>query len=528
VIKRIIFKNRFQIFLLIIIVIGLWLRFYNLPNQVWSQAGYDEARDMLVAEHIYKYKETVNRGPLAAGGLNYLMNSPVYYYLVTFLWMITQNPTSMMYLWASLLTTQIPLAYLVGKQLGDKTTGIIAAIVFALHNQLIFQSREVWQPNLLPIFSLLFLWVLLKNQKKKSLALLLLMIFLLLFPLHLHYGVFLILPVGVFWVSYFWSQILENNLSLKNIFLPVATTVGLIFSWLITTYKVKIFDQIFFLLIILKGSDTSFFNKSHELISKLKHMLWADTPSYLAVLITFILITFSFFCKKERSRSKKTNWIIISLAFSALIGGLFPKEILTSYFFSTLPFFLILFSLGIRQLISINNYLGLVVVSVILFLIYLPTQNLIFFQTPSESFLEQNYKVAEVIFSDQKNMNHEGKYSINFGIVALSTTVFQHFDGWGTSGVWFYLEELFDKPLVKLTNYGVSHYPITTDINYLYFVCDHRTLPELINESCLNRFVEDRNYLSDYPDKIYQSQNYTVWKAAVDSKKHQGSYYHVH
>ena len=139
---------------------------------------------------------------------------------------------------------------------------------------------------------------------------------------------------------------------------------------------------------------------------------------------------------------------------------------------------------------------------------------MIFFQTPSESFLEQNYKVAEVIFSDQKNMNHEGKYSINFGIVALSTTV--------------YLEELFDKPLVKLTNYGVSHYPITTDINYLYFVCDHRTLPELINESCLNRFVEDRNYLSDYPDKIYQSQNYTVWKAAVDSKKHQGSYYHVH
>jgi 4-amino-4-deoxy-L-arabinose transferase-like glycosyltransferase len=530
VIQDFVFKYRYQLFLAIILVIGLWLRLYRLPDQVWSQLTSDESRDMLVADHIYRYGESVDRGPLAAGGLSYLMNSPVYFYLVTILWMIAQNPTSFMYLWTTILAGQVLLAYLVGKELGDKTTGIIASIVFALHNQLILQSRQLSQPHLLPIFSLLFLWVLLKNQKKSKITYILLMIFLLLFPLHLHYGIFIILPAGAWWVFYFWGKILEDKPTVKNILLPILTTIGLIFSWLATTYKVMMFDQLFFFEKLFKNSGNLSFDNLDQLSLQLKDNLLTSFSLPWTILFVLFFTSLSFFwLKKKNHQVGIINWAIISsLAFSALLGGLFPGYIFNTYLLSTLPFFLILLSIGMRQLISLNRFIGLIITSLVLYFIYIPTQYLLFFQTPLKSFEKQNYELAEVIYQDYLRFSSSKDQLANFGIATLITGNHLPFDGWGTSGVWFHLEKIASQQMIELTNYGVSHYPLRTNIDYLYFICDHRTQPERINESCLNRFVENRNYLAGYPKIIYKSKNYTIWKTKINSEKYSGYYYKVY
>ena len=529
-IKKIIIKYRFQFFLSIVMAIGLWLRFYNLPDQVWSQSGYDESRDMLVAEHIYKYKESINRGPLAAGGLGQLKNSPVYYYLIAMLWALASNPTSFMYLWATILAGQILLAYLIGKKLGDETSGIITSIVFAINNQLIYQSRQLLQPHLLPVFSLLFLWILLKNKEKKSIIFILLMIFLLLFPLHIHYGVLIIFPAGCFWISYFWSEILEEKISIKNIFLPIITAVGLIFSWIIATYRKKVFDQILFFTTNFTKSNISFLEKINQLLTELTNSFIPSFSLFWAILfIIFFTILSFFWLKKKYSRSGIINWAIIcSFSFSTLLAVLFSGRIANTYLLSSLPFFLILLSLGLRQLISINKLFGLIIVGWILYFLYIPTNHLLFFNTPAESFRQQNYKIAKLIYRDSIKNNQDKKQPINFGIASLSTIENLPFDGWATSGIWFYLEKLFDQKLIKLTSIGVSHSPLIRKINDLYFICDHRVLSERINESCLNRFTKNRNYLVDYPKKIYQSQNYTVWKTKINPKKNPGSYYKVY
>ena len=511
-------KHKYLIFLAIIWAIGLSLRLYQLPNHIWNQAGYDESRDMLVANHIFQYRENIQRGPLAAGGLNFLQNSPVYYYLITVLWIIFPEPTKFMYLWAFLMSSQIIVAYLLGQELGDKTTGIIAAIVFAIQSQLIYQSQELLQPHLLPLFSTLLLLIFIKSVRHKKLLYIYWSIFLLFFPLHIHYGSLLLIPAGLFWIIYFWANVLENKITIKNTIGPILTMVGMIALWLLLTYKLILFDQLFFFEKIVKSLFQKHTLKIRPFLIVIENML-SSYVSFKEIFVIFILavILAYLWLKKTFPQTGTKKWLIIMSFIISTFGGLlFPGTLSVTYLQILLPFYLIIFSLGIRYVISIHRFTGFILSIFIFYLFYVPTRNLLIFNNQEKSFAQQNLEIAQHIY--QINLNANEQLKTNFGITLLNTTESLPFDGWGTSGIWLYLEKISQQKLVSLHNYGVNHSPNSINVKRIYFICDHRDLntQEIIDKTCLNRFRSHRNYLTQKSSIVFHNKNYTVWEFAVN------------
>lgn len=516
------FRYRYRIFLIFVYLVGTWFRLSNLQNNVWSQAGYDESRDMLVAEHIVRYSETISSGPLAAGGLKWLKNSPVYFYLVSILWRFTRNPISFMYLWSLLMSLVVPISYFVGKNLHNRTTGIISAILFAVHNHLIFESRELLQPFLLPLFSLLFLLFLIIHIKRKNLFSLLLAIFFLLFPLHLHYGIFLSLPAGIGWLTYYYIKLVQKNNNWKNIVLPLITSFGLIGSWIVLTYRLFVFDQIYFLMFNFESKSEFIFSKLFNVINTFFNIIWSDTSWKLALLATTGLflatVIYLFQLKKKPIRFK----ILLSFIASLMLAVIYNRNVASTYLLSILPYILVFYSIGISLLIKANKIFGWIVAGTIITIFYLQSTRAM--STLNEvSFFDQNYQVAQSIYKDYLGLtnykNQITKSTPRLTIAVLTTSKSLPFDGWGTSGFWYHLENIFDQKLITLTNIGINHRPLVKRPQFIYLVCDHRINKELILEECYNRFISVRQYLVGENKEILKLSNYTVWRFNVDPNK---------
>ncbi|MEA2056388.1 MAG: hypothetical protein U9O78_01565 [Patescibacteria group bacterium] len=506
--------------LLLIFILGLGLRFYRLPQQVWEQDGYDESRDMLVARHIVQHQARPQRGPLAAGGLNWLKNSPVYFYFVASIWKITQNPTLFMYAWASLMSLQIGLAFLVGRELQDDLTGLLTAILVALQRQQIYQSRQLLQPFLLPIFSLLFVWLLLKNCKKRKLWRLLMAIITLLLPLHFHYSIFLLLPLGLIWISYEWGQLIEQENNLANIFLPWLTFLGMLTSWLLLTYVDQPLDQLYFFIFNFRQQTESWLGSWQQTTDILINQLWPQLNYKNACGLTLFLVTIGGLKLKDKTRRHKYT-LILSLTLSFAWASLFTKTTAETYLLSTQILFLPLFALGLRRLIKIQPIAGWITTILVLILTIVPTSKLLTEEVPAVSFYHQQQKIAEIIQKEQGEKT-------DFALTGLNTHNSLPFDGWAMSGIWFQLENLYQQKLVKVTNYGVNFSPLVTQAKNLYFICDHRIKPEKVETECFKRFKQARDYLLPNEKIIFENKNYTVWQFEIKPNSKVGRYTQVY
>lgn len=89
------------------------------------------------------------------------------------------------------------------------------------------------------------------------------------------------------------------------------------------------------------------------------------------------------------------------------------------------------------------------------------------------------------------------------------------FDGWGTSGAWYYLEIFFNQQLVSNTSYGVNHTPIEKFPLIIYMICDHRFESELIQTECVDRFVKSYPMIDGELEILSQGSNLSLWSASV-------------
>lgn len=523
-IKKVINKiDLTKLLLAFIILVGLWLRLKNIDYMVWEQSGYDEHRDMLVAEHIVNFGEHIKRGPLAAGGFNWLKNSPIYFYFVTILWSITKTPPVFMKLWAVLMSLLPLLAYKVGSIIKNKKLGLITATLFAINGELIFESRQLLQPFLLPVFSLLFLWMLIKFKIKKHYSYLSWAIVFLLLPLHFHYGVFLILPIGLFLILYYWSELISENFSWKNVLLPIFTMIIFGLLWIFLTYRVHLFDQFFFFVLNFSDHNKDFLTQANNIIQATISMIWRGQNSNKTLLITIFLTVIAFI----KTKSNKKAWFKINpvflLSLSVLFMTLSNGFVADTYLLALLPFFLVIIALGIYELFFINHLLGFLFLCIVLFQQYFYSLEAVSYYIPQKSFYEQNKEISKVIFQDYFPNNKINKEP-NFALAILDTRK-THFDGWGTSGFWFNLEKLTNTKLVKNTAYGVNTIPLVKKADTIYLICDHRVKNELIKIECLDKFTKVRDYLEPNYTKIFSSDTYTVWRFYIsDVPKSQSSH----
>ena len=129
----------------------------------------DEGRDVLVVYNILHGKLTL-LGPTAYVGGFFL--GPIYYYFMApFLWLFNYNPVGPAVMVALFGVATVGLLYKFSSEFFNKRVGIIASSLYAISPLVIAYSRSSWNPNLVPFFSLLTLYVLYRAVRDKKLIL---------------------------------------------------------------------------------------------------------------------------------------------------------------------------------------------------------------------------------------------------------------------------------------------------------------------------------------------------------------------
>lgn len=126
----------------------------------------DEGRDVLVVYNILHGHFTL-LGPTASVGGFFL--GPIYYYFMTpFLWLFNYNPVGPAVMVALFGIATVWLTYFVGSKFFDTKAGLIAAALYAVPPLVVAYSRSSWNPNPMPFFVLLLLYLVYKAVEKNA------------------------------------------------------------------------------------------------------------------------------------------------------------------------------------------------------------------------------------------------------------------------------------------------------------------------------------------------------------------------
>ncbi len=184
-----------NILLIIILFTAAFLRLYKIGDYMTFLG--DEGRDVLVVYNILHGKFTL-LGPTSSVGGFFL--GPIYYYFMApFLWLFNYDPVGPAVMVGLFGVLTVYLIYRIGNEFFDKKAGLVAASLYAISPLVIAYSRSSWNPNLMPFFSLLTLYVLYKGVKSNTLYLFGVVGVLLGILMQLHYlSLFVGVIVGVY------------------------------------------------------------------------------------------------------------------------------------------------------------------------------------------------------------------------------------------------------------------------------------------------------------------------------------------
>ncbi|MDO8269462.1 MAG: glycosyltransferase family 39 protein [Candidatus Levybacteria bacterium] len=169
--------------LLVILLVASFLRLYRIADYMTFLG--DEGRDAIVAKDILRGDFTL-LGPRASAGDFFL--GPIYYYMMApFLLLTNYDPVGPAIMVALFGIATVFLVYYVGKNFFDSKAGLIAASLYAVSPLVVAYSRSSWNPNPMPFFSLLMLFLLYLAVKRKDLKVFALTGFLLGIAMQLHY-----------------------------------------------------------------------------------------------------------------------------------------------------------------------------------------------------------------------------------------------------------------------------------------------------------------------------------------------------
>lgn len=151
-----------------ILSVAAFLRLYRISDYMTFLG--DEGRDVLVAYNILHGKLTL-LGPTSSVGGFFL--GPIYYYFMApFLWIYNFDPVGPAIMVALFGIATVWLVYKMGNEFFGKNAGLFAASLYAISPLVIAYSRSSWNPNVMPFFTLLTLYVFYKAREKNNILLL--------------------------------------------------------------------------------------------------------------------------------------------------------------------------------------------------------------------------------------------------------------------------------------------------------------------------------------------------------------------
>lgn len=152
---KILASRKALVLFLLLLLISAGLRHYR-PLALTTFLD-DQGRDVLVAAEILKEGDIPFIGPMTSMGSLYL--GPLFYWAITpFLWLANFSPAGPILFVAFLgWLANIALFFLLAKYFNLRSA-FIGSFLYALSPLIVQNSRFIWNPNPVPLFTLIFLW----------------------------------------------------------------------------------------------------------------------------------------------------------------------------------------------------------------------------------------------------------------------------------------------------------------------------------------------------------------------------------
>lgn len=358
-------NSRVSILLLVgILLLSAFLRLFRIADYMTFLG--DEGRDVLIVKHLLE-GDWVGLGPTASVGGFFL--GPIYYYFMApFLWLFHFDPVGPAVMVALFGIATVFLVYWVGKEWLSEKAGLFAATLYGVSPLVIAYSRSSWNPNLMPFFSLLTLFVLFKAVEKHSRKLFVTSGILLGITMQLHYlATFLAVIMAAF---VFASMFRKLHTLVKNyLFLSAGFIIG--FSPFLAFEITHGFPNITTVIKFMFGTtgETGFAGgKLPEIIGNVffrmfgrlvmrfpppeqvalgahpNIAIWYQVTIFIAIAATFLLFYQWYKRFKERSfYVRRVSLLVIWFSMGILLFGFYKKPIYDYYFgfMFPLPFLLV-------------------------------------------------------------------------------------------------------------------------------------------------------------------------------------------
>ncbi|MFN4212737.1 MAG: ArnT family glycosyltransferase [Microgenomates group bacterium] len=387
-------KNRL---LIITLIFGIFLRFYKLNGFVTFLG--DQGRDAIILKRMITLEHLPAIGAPTSIGQVYL--GPFYYYFIApWLLFFKFNPVGPAFGVALFSSFYLLINYLIVRELFDKKTALVSTIFLTFSSTLIELSRFSWNPNLLPLFTLLTIYFLIKSLKTNRWYFFALTGAFLSFVIQLHYlALFLIPAVTIIYISY----LIKNLKNIKKITFNFSL---LTFNFLFFSSPLVIFDlrhQFLNTKNFIKLFQQSGSNLTTKINNFLDSFYFLNFYSFhinlnkllIYILLLFLIVSYITLLKQKTNINYFLLFFLTTIFFLSFYSG--QKH--PHYFGVLYPLYYIIVSYFLT--FTFDSLLGKILTILFIFgLIFLNFQKYPYFKNPPNNQIQFAEKIAKKIYKN--------------------------------------------------------------------------------------------------------------------------------
>jgi len=479
-------RNAWKVIALLLVGLGIFLRIYRVTD---LQAFYgDNALDLLVASHLVQEENPPVVRPFAVGGQNVLQNTPLYFQVLAQTLRFVGETQNIVLIFTLLGILTIFVSYKIGKEVEGLELGLFFAVLTAISFPLINMSRTVWQPNYLPFFTVLAIYLLLLAKKRTSLFWLASSFAATSFGFFTHFAFApLFVGLNVMYLFVFKDLIQKNRINALAL-IPYFTAILLIWK----SFQVEGESQP---LRSLFTTDLSELARWPEVIQIILQQRFLDLSLFDSYFVNLGLLLLVMAGLLQYTRSQKLHHkndyfprVLLVLMFMSIIPVFFTASLFAHYL---TPYFVILsLLLGVFFKFLATKARFLFIAFALLFAwLNFETMGSMRYLFDETLTTERQY---EQLITDEIIRDYRAREGINdlnaenFSAKIIDTHDFSTNDGnfencvnCTTSSQHLLLEEEFETHFTRLTANPLSYDNIVTIMEkpkYYYFVCRHNPL----------------------------------------------------
>jgi len=381
-----------KVILFFIIVIGSFLRLQGIFTNSFAFT-YDVGRDMINVSQIVLFHKIPLIG--ATTGLPGLFYGPWWYYILTVPFFLSKgNPQGVAFFIALSGIISIIVGYILGKKIAGKFLGVIFAAYISFSPTIISTASQIWNPNLIPFFSMVIFFILLHlykethNYQKQTMYMFFLGIFLgIIVDMEVVAGLLFTLGTGIALFVTMRSLLLSKRIFFLFLGLLLIEIPRIFFelrhSFLMTKTIISFFESIF-----VKHPQSSLSLQFPQKIVALQNLWDATVANHIpflgeALLLFICIVLFIYYTRSNLTEKYFLKTLLTILAVT-VCGILFFSHDIWDHYLVAIPVvsvFLLSLSINIMGRNTKYHYSSLLSLA-IFFILLNPIQLLLDFKKP--------------------------------------------------------------------------------------------------------------------------------------------------